>query len=122
MKTFTYRDYLKYVGSGKNALREEGRKYELDAKSKEKTHQYRDKIFKKILSNKKEFIKFLQKYIDTKDFVDLMDEEIEKCNKEFITSEFKKKESDIIYKIANRNTYILVEHQSQIDVCYEQLN
>ncbi len=112
MILFTYKDYLNLE---KNCLREEKAKYILDTKQEEKTHQYIDKIFKEILSNKKEFIKFLQKYLGGKEFEKLTENDIEKYNKEFITSKFRKIESDLTYKIANQNMYIIVEHQSKID-------
>ncbi len=115
MVLFTYKDYLKYANLEKINLREEVEKYNLDTKQEEKTHQYSDKIFKEILSNKKEFIKFLQKYLGDKKFEELTENDIEKYNKEFITSKFKKKESDIVYKLANQNMYIIVEHQSKVD-------
>lgn len=115
MVVFTYKDYLRYANLEKFCIREETEKYILDKKQEEKTHQYSDKIFKEILSNKKEFITFLQKYINQIEFKNLTEDNLEKCDKEFITSRFKKKESDIIYKITNRNIYIIVEHQSKID-------
>ena len=42
-------------------------------------------------------------------------EKMELYNKEYITTMFEKMESDIVYKIAEKNTYIIIEHQSTID-------
>jgi len=74
-----------------------------------------DKIFKEILSNKKEFIRFIQKYLKSNKFESLTESDVEKYNKEFITSKFEKRESDNIYKIPKFNMYVIIEHQSQID-------
>lgn len=113
MIIFTYETYLKYANLKRFYLKEDNEEYSI--KQKKKTHQYSDKVFKEILSNKKEFIKFLQKYIDKERFKHLSEGNLEKYNKEFITSKFRKKECDIIYKISNLNMYIIVEHQSKVD-------
>ena len=95
MILFTQNDYLKYSQQMKSTLKETSEKYILD----KFTHQYNDKIFKELLSDKKEFISFISKYLENTEFGTLSENDIEKYDKEFITSEFKKKESDIIYKI-----------------------
>ena len=41
--------------------------------------------------------------------------EIETIEKEFITYNFEIREADIIYKIKNKDVYIVIEHQSKID-------
>ncbi len=113
MYLFTYQDYLKYSKERVWRL-EESEKYIYD-EEQEKIHQYKDKIFKEILSNKREFIRFIQKYLKGNEFESLTENDIEKYNKEFITSKFEKRESDNIYKIPKFNMYIIIEHQSQID-------
>ena len=45
----------------------------------------------------------------------LIEEEIEKYNRSFITSEFRYIQSDVIYKKKNQNIFFLIEHQSKID-------
>ena len=40
---------------------------------------------------------------------------MELYNKEYITTMFEKMESDIVYKISEKNTYIIIEHQSTVD-------
>ena len=53
MYLFTYDEYLRCTESrGIYELREESAEYNLNIEQ-EKTHQYKDKIFKEILSNKK---------------------------------------------------------------------
>lgn len=114
MYLFTYQDYLRYSKEKAWIIKEESKKYIYD-EEQEKIHQYKDKIFKEILSNKKEFIKFIQKYLKGNNFENLSESDVEKYNKEFITSKFEKRESDNIYKIPKLNMYIIIEHQSQID-------
>ncbi len=114
MYLFTYQDYLKYSKERVWRLEEESETYIYD-EEQEKIHQYKDKIFKEILSNKREFIRFIQKYLKGNEFESLTENDVEKYNKEFITSKFEKRESDNIYKIPKFNMYIIIEHQSQID-------
>ena len=40
----------------------------------------------------------------------------QKYEKEFRTSEFNNIEADIVYKIKNKNAFILIEHQSSVDI------
>ena len=82
----------------------------------EKTHQYHDKIFKKILDDKNEFTNFINNYLEFEESQEkIKADEIEKYNRNFITEGFKVKEADIIYKIKEREVFIIVEHQSTID-------
>lgn len=115
MEKFTYKDYLKYkkIIKTQYQVNEETTEYELP--KGEIVHQDKDKLVKQILSDKKEFIKFIERYLGNEEFGKLSENDIEKYDKEFITSDFRKKESDIVYKIAKKNFYILVEHQSRID-------
>ena len=70
-----------------------------------------DKLFKEMLSNKKEVVNFLKIHLN----MDLSEDEIEKYEKEFRTSVFGSIEADIVYKIKDRDYFILIEHQSTID-------
>ena len=115
MYLFTYEEYLRCTHqSAIYELREESEEYNLNIEQEE-THQYKDKIFKEILSNKKEVINFLKKYFKDKIFEKLTEKDIEKYNKEFITSNFERQEADIIYQIPKENFYIIIEHQSKVD-------
>ena len=61
MYLFTFEEYLRCSKiMQRYELNEESAEYILDAEE-EKTHQYKDKIFKEILSNKKEFFKIYKK-------------------------------------------------------------
>ena len=72
-----------------------------------------DKLFKLILSDKIEAAKFLNKVLKIE--YKIKSEKMELYNKEYITTMFEKMESDIVYKIAEKNTYIIIEHQSTVD-------
>lgn len=114
------RDYFKYAFMCKGVieLREPSEEYNLETvKFATKTHQYHDKLFKQILSNKKEFIHLINTYTDyTKYAPKLKTTEIELYDKEFVTKRFKKTESDLIYKIKDKNLYFILEQQTNIDV------
>ncbi len=45
----------------------------------------------------------------------LQENEIEKYNRSFVTEELKNQESDIIYKLKDKNIFILIEHQTKVD-------
>ena len=77
------------------------------------TNSKHDKLFKIILSNKQEAAKFMNKVLKIN--YKIMAEKLELYNKEYITTKFEKMESDIVYKIAEKNTYIIIEHQSTVD-------
>lgn len=114
MTSFTIVDYWRYSKTFpiKNEVSEKRNEY----KTKEaKTHQYHDKIFKEILDDKEELPEFIKRYLDYEGNEKILKEEIEKYNRNFITKDFKLRESDIIYKFKNKNIFILVEHQSKID-------
>lgn len=105
---FTIVDYWRYqaIFSNKQTIRDRQEEYKI-----KKVHQYHDKIFKEILDDKKEFINFMKKYTP----YSLKENEVEKYNRKFVTSHFTTKEADIIYKIKERNVFVILEHQSKID-------
>lgn len=78
---------------------------------KEDAEEY-DKLFKEILSDKREAIKFINYYLN----LNLVEDEIEKYEKEFRIGKFNNIEADIVYKIKNKNAFILIEHQSSVDL------
>lgn len=78
-----------------------------------KVYQEHDKIFRKILEDKNEAVKFLNKVLKLEN--DIKREEIEKYNTRFITSNLRNQESDIVYKLKNNNIFFLIEHQTKID-------
>ena len=111
MEIFTIEDFLKYekLFPEKCTLGEEKVEYKTKEENKE-THQYHDKIFKELLDD---FISFIKKYVGEE--IELKEEEIEKYNRKFINTNFKVRESDIIYKIKDKEIFIIVEQQSRID-------
>lgn len=74
MILFTQNDYLKYSQQMKSTLKETSEKYILD----KFTHQYNDKIFKELLSDKKEFISFIAKFLKNTEFNKFSINDIEK--------------------------------------------
>ena len=118
MRAFTYMDYLFYVeliSSNINYgyLSDVSEKYILNNSKKLHSH---DHIFKKILSDKKEAVDFINEMLKLKDTQDfLYEDDIEEYNREFIKYNFDSMQSDVIYKVKNRQVFFLIEHQSTID-------
>lgn len=113
MISYTTYDYLKlkhFFGLAINGLREESAKYILNSKSDYHKH---DKLFKDILSNKKEIVKLVNKYIMPEKKI--TEEEIEKYDTRYVTREYEEKEADIVYKIKDKEGYFLMEHQTKVD-------
>lgn len=84
-------------------LKEENSKYYLNREH--------DKIFRTLLDNKKEAIKFINKTLNTH----LKEENIEKYNSSFVNKIFQNEEADIVYKFKDNNIFFLIEHQTKID-------
>ena len=78
---------------------------------KPSANQKHDKTFKEILKNKKEMMQFLKQFIG----MEVNKEELERYNNSFINKHYERRESDIIYKIKNKEIYFLIEHQSTVD-------
>ena len=76
-------------------------------------HHEHDKIMKKILSNKKEAVKFINRTVNLQNKV--APESIEIYNKEYITDSLEIRQADVIYKLKNNNIFFLIEHQSKVD-------
>ena len=115
MFKYTIEDYLNTKEKFFNtlSLSDNNEEYYLEEES---THQYHDKIFKKILDNKEEFIDFLKNHTDyEEDEGKILNSELVKYNRNFITKSFTAKSSDVIYKIKGKNILILIEHQRAVD-------
>lgn len=80
--------------------------------SKDTIFQVHDKTFKEILKNSIEMTKFLKSFIG----LEVNSENLKICNSNFITNDYKRRESDILYKNINKNIFYLIEHQSTINV------
>ena len=100
------------VGASKqdntNILKENSEKYNSEIHINKK----HDKLFKEILSDKREAIKFMNYYLN----LSLVEDDIEKYEKEFRTGRFYNIEADVVYKIKDKNVFILIEHQSSVDL------
>jgi len=114
VETFTYKDYLKYQKFSKrkteNQLNETSETYHILGKQINNEH---DKIFRKILEDKKEVEKFINKALNLE--VPITEKQLEKYNSSFVTSKLKNQECDIIYKLREKNIFFLIEHQTKID-------
>ncbi len=110
MKTITYDMCLQYINERNIfAVHEDSEEYYYD----EKINNADDKIFRDLLSDKEEAVKFINKFLEIKR--QLKKDDLESYNSSYITKEYKNRESDIVYKIKNTNTFILIEHQSYVD-------
>ena len=119
LKSFTYADYQYYKPFFQGA--EKSFYYGLsdvkeDYQYSQKINHSHDKIFKEILEDKKEVIKFLNEVLQLENSkYQLKPNDIEKYNREFITENFSRIESDVIYKKIDQNVFFLMEQQSTID-------
>ena len=113
---FTFKDFLKYqaIFHPEDKIEFENM-FELCEKSEiynyNNVNNEHDKIFRTILSDKKEAVIFINKTLNLK----LKENEIEKYKENYITENLINKETDIVYKIKNKNVFILIEHQTKID-------
>jgi len=78
-----------------------------------------DKGYKRILSKKENFLKFLNRFVK-KGWIDSIDpDDLELIDKEFIPKDFREKSADIIYKAKINGKevyfYIILELQSSVD-------
>jgi len=79
-----------------------------------------DKGYKKSLSNPREFLHFLRKYIGEEWMMTLSEEQLTLCDKEFIEKDYEGKEADLLFKITRENgqevyLFLLQELQSYVD-------
>lgn len=80
-------------------------------------HNKYDKGYKYLFSVKKNFIEFVKTFMKVELNVELTEENITLVDKEFITKEFDKQESDIIYEVRDKNKvvyFVLLELQQSI--------
>ena len=70
-----------------------------------------DKIFRTVLDKKTDVSKFLNKFLG----LNIKTEELEKYNSSYIDPKFKNKEADIVYRIKDKNIFLLIEHKKKID-------
>ena len=111
IEIFTYKEYILYerfIKERVNGLQEESFIYK---RRNQKLHNEHDKIFRKILDNKQEVVNFINKTLK----LEIKEEDLEKYNSSFITNDLINQESDVIYKLKNKNIFFLIEHQTKID-------
>ena len=101
-------------------LQEEKAEYlvesEKNSKPKQEVSQIHDKTYKTILSNKKEVVKLINSTLNLLDEkYQIKEDEIEKYNSSFITKSLKNRESDVIYRMKEKEVFFLIEQQSKID-------
>lgn len=112
MIVFSYHDYLackKFISLHSYILNEDSYIYSLEQNSN--IHNIHDTLYRDLLNDEKEMCLFLKNFID----YDFSYDEINKYNRDFVTTEFKNRYADIVYKLKNAPIYILIEHQSYID-------
>lgn len=79
-------------------------------------HNKHDISIRNILSDKKEATAFINDVLNlsgTKD--EIFPKNIELYNNRYITSSFSDKQTDVIYKVKNKDIFYLIEHQSSVD-------
>ena len=119
LQILTYSDYLLYkqITEEKRELAcsEPDEPYYLGNEVDEKIqiNNKHDKCFRDILSDKSEITNFLKHFINPENTIKT--EDIEPYNTSFITSKYQNREADIVYKVKEKNAFILIEHQSKID-------
>ena len=113
MRWFTYYDYqyykkffIKHSIKRDHILKEDGEPY---IYAEKEIHQPHDKIFKEILDDKSEIVRFLNEMLKLKKTKYKLEEKnIEKYNRKFILNDFSNVESDVIYRKVEQNIYFLI--------------
>lgn len=121
MKFITYKQYWEYVKNRNlKALSDQEERYQIakekDIYNEKKVKQIdkkHDKVFRNVLSRKKEMANFLNQFLDLQEYI--KEENIIACPTDFITKSYEMRQSDIIYRLKDKPIYFLVEHQSTVD-------
>ena len=116
MKFVTYQQYEEYLenstSKAEKTSKQSNNSQNLYNNKKEINNRH-DKIVRKILSRKKETVKFLNDFLNIEEKIE--EENIEQCSTDFITKQYQNRQSDLVFKIKNKPIYFLIEHQSTID-------
>ncbi len=119
----TYNKYLKDIQNIRknelynethNEFCEENETYKILRNINDKDNPH-DKSMKMILSNKAEAVNVINEMLKLSDKFKIKVEDIEICENEFVTLDYKTRQSDIIYKNKEKRIYFLIENQSKID-------
>jgi hypothetical protein len=76
-----------------------------------------DKGYRSVFAKKDNFLHFLTKYIKASWAADISEDNLEHVNATFVTKDYQKRESDVVYRLKNENVffYVLLELQSESD-------
>ena len=89
---------------------------EENSQYKSKRKNKHDTTLRKVLMNKKEASILINKALKLNDSDNkITPEDIELYNNRFVSKSFYNKETDVIYKMTDREIYFLIEHQSTVD-------
>lgn len=91
-----------------------------ETKELKKTPMPHDRGYKRSLSNPHEFLHFIRKYIGADWMLELTEDQLSLCDKEFIEKDYEGKEADLLYRVMRRDgqevlIFILQELQSYVD-------
>lgn len=111
---FTYEEYKRHYPTFKAIWGIE--EYKNYSKIEEENENYHieksyDKIFRILLDDKKDVVKFINKILNQK----FNEQQIEKYDNSFVNSIFRNEEINVVYKIKDKNVFILIQHQTKID-------
>ncbi len=95
----------------KNTLKEVSSQYEIT--NNYNIHHKHDKTYRKCLGSKRNVAYIINKALKPKK--QIKEEELEKYSNRYITEQLLDKETDIVYKLKQKEIYFLIEHQSKID-------
>jgi len=103
------------------------KEYSIDYMYEKEVHNRYDKGYKYLLSIKKNFMEFMKIFVKVSWDEEITEEDIELMDKEFITVDFEKRESDLIYRIKKGEKeayFLLLEIQSKVDrkMAYRLIN
>ena len=77
-----------------------------DIEKEKKIHNVHDKGYKYLFSVKRNFIEFVKTFMKVNLNMELTEDNITLLDKEFITKEFDKQESDVIYEVKSNDKII----------------
>ena len=108
------KNIIKRKGADALALKEESISQDTQPDIGARQH---DRGYRDIFSNKSSFIHFLTKYIKASWAESITEDNLERGNATFVTKDYRKYESEVVYKLKNENVffYVLLEIQSEPD-------
>ena len=94
-------------------LNDVSEEYETNLKNKSKHHKH-DKLFRKILNDEEEIVKLINEELDPEEKIKVGN--IEKYETKYITKLYEERESDIVYKLKDKEVFFLIEEQTKVDM------